>query len=121
MGGAAVVGIYRLGFPNAVRTANTSTVAVTTTTTTNSNTNNNTSSSKVNSNTNLKSIRFFQEVESKLKQEGASMTSKIKAIIGFEVSLPSGEKVSYAIDLKNAPGSVGLNDGSKLFLFSKLS
>lgn len=45
------------------------------------------------------------------------MTSKINAIIGFDVSLPNGQKVSYAIDLKNAPGSVGLNDGSNNIFF----
>jgi hypothetical protein len=59
-----------------------------------------------------KSGKFFDEVEAKLKQEGAAMTSKINAIIGFEVALTNGQKLSYFIDLKNSPGSVAVNDGS---------
>lgn len=59
-----------------------------------------------------KSGVFFDEVESKIKQEGAALVAKVGSIIGFEITCPDNQKISYAIDLKNAPGSVSVNDGS---------
>ncbi len=59
-----------------------------------------------------KSGKFFEDVQTKLSQEGASFVSKVNADIGFEVSTPNGRTVSYVVDLKVAPGSVYINDGS---------
>ena len=100
LGGAAVVGIYKLGFPKvggapAPAVSNADLKAVT---------------------SQLKSGAFFDEFEAKLKEEGASLVSKVNAVIGFDVK--SGDKtISYICNLKNAPGSVGLNDGSEEIFF----
>lgn len=62
-----------------------------------------------------KSGQFFDEIEAKLKQEGASFVSKVNAIIEFKISdCPNNETISYILNLKNAPGSVSLNDGSNI-------
>jgi len=60
-----------------------------------------------------KSGVFFEEIESKIKQEGASLVSKVGAVIGFEIACANNQTISYVVDLKNAPGSVSINDGSK--------
>lgn len=59
-----------------------------------------------------KSGKFFDEIEGKLKQEGAALVSKIGAIIGFQINCDNDQKISYVVDLKNSPGSVFVNDGS---------
>ena len=105
LGGAAVVGIYKMGFltnsnqpkPNAeIKSESASDIKIVT--------------------SQLKSGQFFDEFLLKLKEDGPSMINKIKAIIGFDIKKNSNEIVSYICDLKNLPGSVLLNDGSKLKL-----
>jgi hypothetical protein len=59
-----------------------------------------------------KSGKFFDEIEGKLKQEGAALVSKIGAIIGFQINCDNDQKISYVVDLKNSTGSVFVNDGS---------
>ena len=65
------------------------------------------------STTKHKSGKFFEDFEAKLKQEGPSFVSKVNAIIGFQVACPNNEKICYVFDLKNSPGSVFVNTGSK--------
>lgn len=89
LGGAAVVGIYKLGFPQSVSVPQIQPMAT----------------------NNLKSAAFFEQIEAKLNQEGKSMVSKIGSVIGFNVACPD-KTVSYVIDLKNGNGSVKINDGS---------
>ena len=60
-----------------------------------------------------KSGVFFDEIDSKIKQEGAALVSKVGAVIGFDITCPNNQTISYVIDLKTAPGSVFVNDGSK--------
>ena len=60
-----------------------------------------------------KSGVFFDEIESKIKLEGPSLVQKVGAIIGFEISCPNNQTISYVVDLKTAAGSVLVNDGSK--------
>ncbi|RNA33428.1 non-specific lipid-transfer, partial [Brachionus plicatilis] len=88
LGGAAVVGIYKLGFPQSVPVPK-STAATSI----------------------LKSVAFFEQIEAKISQEGKAMVTKIGSIIGFNVAC-SDKIVSYVIDLKNGTGSVKMNDGS---------
>lgn len=60
-----------------------------------------------------KSGQFFDEVEAKMKQEGAAYVSKVNAVIGFTITeCPNNETISYILNLKKAPGSISVNDGS---------
>jgi len=68
-------------------------------------------SSLASSTTKHKSGKFFEEVEAKLKQDGAGLVSKVNAIIGFQVNCAGNQVITYAIDLKNGSGSVFVNDG----------
>jgi hypothetical protein len=48
------------------------------------------------------------------------MVKKINAVIGFQVTCANNQTISYVIDMKNASGSVYVNDGSNyyfLYLF----
>ncbi len=93
LGGAAVVGIYKLAFPQSTSV---------------------TSQKQEAASNEHKSKRFFDEIEAKLKEDGASLINKVKATIGFTITLSNNQNILYVIDLKNAPGSVYLNvDGSK--------
>lgn len=96
LGGAAVVGLYTLGFPRA------GSAPVAMAASTGSNLSSTTSQHK--------SGKFFEEVAGVLKQD-ASLVTKVKAIVGFTVALDNNKSISYVIDLKNAPGSVFVNDG----------
>ena len=58
-----------------------------------------------------KSKKFFNDIEAKLKED-ASLVTKVKSIVGFTIGLPNNQTLSYVIDMKNAPGSIKLNDGS---------
>jgi hypothetical protein len=59
-----------------------------------------------------KSGKFFEEIEGKLKQEGAALVAKIGSVIGFQINCDNDQKISYVVDLKTSPGSVFVNDGS---------
>jgi hypothetical protein len=60
-------------------------------------------------------------MNAKLKEEGAGYVSKVKAIIGFDITLPNNGKISYIVDLKNGSGLVSVSDGSKNVLNRILS
>jgi sterol carrier protein 2 len=101
LGGAAVVGIYKLGFP---KTSSSSTSAA----------------SKASGGSDLRSTttkhksgKFFEDIEDKLKQD-SSLVSKINAIIEFSIGLGDNKNISYIVDVKNAPGSVTVNSGGIL-------
>jgi len=89
LGGAAVVGIYKLAFPQATSPKEETVI------------------------NEHKSKRFFDEIEAKLKEDGASLINKVKATIGFTITLSNNQNILYVIDLKNAPGSVYLNVDGK--------
>ena len=71
------------------------------------------SNSLTNTTTKHKSGKFFEDVEVKLKSEGAALVKKVNAIIEFKISCDNNQTISYIMDLKNAPGRVFVNDGSK--------
>lgn len=100
LGGAAVVGIYKLGFPAAASSPASSPVR------------SSSSASGLQSSTSQhKSGVFFDEIEQKLKSaEGAVMAKQIGATIGFEVKCDGDKVHSYIIDLKKIPGSVNINE-----------
>jgi hypothetical protein len=98
------------------KTPSTSSSTATTTTTTKT-----TSTSKgslTSTTTTHKSGKFFEDVQAKLSQDGASLVSKVKAVIGFDITCPNNQTISYLIDLQNGSGAVKVNDGSKHNLFS---
>jgi sterol carrier protein 2 len=96
LGGAAIVGIFKLGFNTAQQTAVTSSV---------------TNSSDLSTTTSLhKSGKFFDQIQSGLKEEGPGMVKKVNAIIGFQVACANNQTISYVIDLKNGSGSVFVNN-----------
>jgi len=102
LGGAAIVGIYTLGFPSLVNTTQAAKLAPSTST-----------NKELSASTSLhKSGKFFDEINSKLKEDGATMVKKINAVIGFQVTCANNQTISYVIDMKNASGSVYVNDGS---------
>lgn len=97
LGGAAIVGIYTKGFPQASATYNKTSVSA--------------PSNDLKSTTSThKSGKFFEEVAAKLKED-SSLVSKVKAIIGFVITLDNNKTISYVLDFKNVPGSVYVNDG----------
>ena len=58
-----------------------------------------------------KSGKFFEDIESKLKSDGAALVTKVNAIVEFKVDCENNQCISYIVDLKNAPGRVFVNDG----------
>lgn len=113
LGGAAVVGIYRLGFPSAQQGA-----AASSTPAPSASTNPSSGSSSFKATTSQhKSGVFFDEVESRIKEEGAAFVDKVKATIGFNINCAGNKTFSYVLDLKTKPGSVFVNDGSKMILY----
>jgi hypothetical protein len=72
-----------------------------------------TSSSLLSTTTKHKSGKLFEDIEAKLKQDGATLSSKISSIIGFDVKCGENQTISYIVDLKNSPGSVYVNDKGK--------
>ena len=117
LGGAAIVGIYKLGFPEArlasKHAAASSTTAANNDATAASSSSSSSSSALKAATSQHKSGAFFDEIEAKVREEGAQFVDKIKATIGFLVNSSDGKTFSYVIDLKNAPGSIFVNDGSK--------
>lgn len=93
LGGAAVVGIYKLGFDNR-QLLSTSEPSLDLKTTT----------------TQHKSGKFFQDIDARLKQD-STLISKINAIIEFNIGHGDNKVISYIVDVKNAPGSVTVNQG----------
>ncbi len=59
-----------------------------------------------------KSGKFFEDIDTKIKQEGNAMCGKVNAVIGFQIACEGAKTLSYFLDLKNKPGCVGVNDGS---------
>lgn len=95
LGGAAVVGIYTLGF----EISSTGAVGA------------RSGHSLMETTSSHKSGKFFEDIEAKLKQDGQKMIAKVNAIVGFDVTCSGNKKISYVVDMKTMPGSVYVNDG----------
>ena len=85
LGGAVVVGIYKLGFGEQPKTTSTSFPI-------------------------HKSTKFFQDIEERLKGDGKTMAAKINSTIGFEVICDNNQKVNYTLDTKNGNAALHIND-----------
>lgn len=96
LGGAVVVTLYRMGFPQetssriaAVPTSASSELA------------------------DFKAHTVFNEIEKKLKEEGEDLVKKIGGVFAFKVKDgPGGKEALWVVDVKNGKGSV-TNDAGK--------
>ncbi|KAM4872131.1 sterol carrier protein 2 [Thomomys bottae] len=96
LGGAVVVTLYRMGFPEAARTQKIAAVP--------------TSSAG----SGFKADLIFKEIEKKLEEEGEQFVKKIGGIFAFKVKDgPGGKEATWVVDVKNGKGSVLLNSDKK--------
>ncbi|XP_028368312.1 non-specific lipid-transfer protein isoform X1 [Phyllostomus discolor] len=96
LGGAVVVTIYRMGFPEAARTPQIAAVP------TNS------------AAEGFKASLVFKEIEKKLEEEGEQFVKKIGGIFAFKVKDgPGGKEATWVVDVKNGKGSVLPNSDKK--------
>ncbi|XP_042531649.1 sterol carrier protein 2 [Dipodomys spectabilis] len=96
LGGAVVVTLYRMGFPEAARTHQIKAVP--------------TSSAG----SGFKADLIFKEIEKKLEEEGEQFVKKIGGIFAFKVKDgPGGKEATWVVDVKNGKGSVLLNSDKK--------
>ncbi|KAK3090738.1 hypothetical protein FSP39_014203 [Pinctada imbricata] len=88
LGGAAVVALYRMGFPQDKRQIQAIQVSSSPTA------------------DDFKSNAIFKEIESTLSKEGATYVKKIKGIFCFKVKGHGGKEGVWVVDAKNGSGSV---------------
>ncbi|XP_016066320.1 PREDICTED: non-specific lipid-transfer protein isoform X2 [Miniopterus natalensis] len=96
LGGAAVVTIYKMGFPEAARTHQIEAAPT---------------SAAVEG---FKANLVFKEIEKKLEEEGEQFVKKIGGIFAFKVKDgPGGKEATWVVDVKNGKGSVLPNSDKK--------
>nr|KAF6380233.1 sterol carrier protein 2 [Myotis myotis] len=96
LGGAVVVTIYRMGFPEAARTHQIEAAPT---------------SAAVEG---FKANLVFKEIEKKLEEEGEQFVKKIGGIFAFKVKDgPGGKEATWVVDVKNGKGSVLPNSDKK--------
>ncbi|XP_076000827.1 sterol carrier protein 2 [Genypterus blacodes] len=97
LGGAAVVALYRLGFPQEARSQ---VVALPT--------------SSASSLEDFKAFTVFKEIERQLEERGEQLVNKIRGVFTFEVKDgPEGKKAVWTVDVKNGNGCVTTDSGVK--------
>nr|XP_022317931.1 non-specific lipid-transfer protein-like isoform X1 [Crassostrea virginica] len=87
LGGAVVISIYRLGFPNAQRKIQAAPAS--------------SSSEK-----DFKSNIIFQEIKENLDKDGQAWVKKMKGVFCFKVKGSDGKEGIWVVDAKNGNGSV---------------
>lgn len=96
LGGAVVVTLYKMGFPEAARTHQIEAAPT---------------SSAVDG---FKANLVFKEIEKKLEEEGEQFVKKIGGIFAFKVKDgPEGKEATWVVDVKNGKGSVLPNSDKK--------
>ncbi|CAK6441139.1 unnamed protein product [Pipistrellus nathusii] len=96
LGGAAVVTIYKMGFPEAARTRQIEAAPT---------------SAAVEG---FKANLVFKEIEKKLEEEGEQFVKKIGGIFAFKVKDgPGGKEATWVVDVKNGKGCVLPNSDKK--------
>uniref|UniRef100_A0A3P8PPM0 Sterol carrier protein 2 n=1 Tax=Astatotilapia calliptera TaxID=8154 RepID=A0A3P8PPM0_ASTCA len=97
LGGAVVVALYKMGFPEEAR----SRVGAVLTS----------SGSGLEG---FKAYPVFKEIEKHLQQEGAQLVKKIGGVFAFKVKDgPGGKEATWIVDVKNGNGSVTNDPGKK--------
>lgn len=98
LGGAAVVTLYRMGFPEAGSSFRTHQISAAPTSS---------------AGDGFKANLIFKEIEKKLEEEGEEFVKKIGGIFAFKVKDgPGGKEATWVVDVKNGKGSV-LPDSDK--------
>uniref|UniRef100_A0ABI7ZBT2 Sterol carrier protein 2 n=2 Tax=Felis catus TaxID=9685 RepID=A0ABI7ZBT2_FELCA len=96
IGGAVVVTLYKMGFPEAARTHQIEAAPT---------------SSEFDG---FKANLVFKEIEKKLEEEGEQFVKKIGGIFAFKVKDgPGGKEATWVVDVKNGKGSVLPNSDKK--------
>lgn len=96
LGGAVVVGLYRMGFPDSRRTMVTM------------------ATSAASSPAGFQSAPIFDRISEHLKAEGANIVKKVKGVYAFKVTGgPSGNEGTWLVDVKNDNGSVAFGSDAK--------
>ncbi|XP_054429194.1 sterol carrier protein 2 [Pteronotus mesoamericanus] len=99
LGGAVVVTIYKMGFPEAASSFRTRQIEAVPT------------NSAVEG---FKANLIFKEIEKKLEEEGEQFVKKIGGIFAFKVKDgPGGKEATWVVDVKNGRGSVLPNSDKK--------
>ncbi|XP_011368777.1 non-specific lipid-transfer protein isoform X2 [Pteropus vampyrus] len=99
LGGAVVVTLYKMGFPEAVSSFRTHQIQAAPT------------SSATDG---FKANLIFKEIEKKLEEEGEQFVKKIGGIFAFKVKDgPEGKEATWVVDVKNGKGSVLPNSDKK--------
>uniref|UniRef100_A0A8D0H2D0 Sterol carrier protein 2 n=1 Tax=Sphenodon punctatus TaxID=8508 RepID=A0A8D0H2D0_SPHPU len=96
LGGAVVVTLYRMGFPEAARTRRIQAIPVNA------------------AFDGFKAHLVFREIEKRLAEEGEAYVKKIGGIFAFKVKDgPGGKEATWVVDVKNGRGSVDVNSDKK--------
>lgn len=94
LGGAVVISLYKMGFPEAARNRQIHAVPT-----------------KAEG---FKSDLVFKEIEKKLQEEGETYVRKIGGIFAFKVKDgPGGKEATWVVDVKNGKGCVDANSDKK--------
>ncbi|XP_073419847.1 sterol carrier protein 2-like isoform X3 [Dendrobates tinctorius] len=96
LGGAAVVTLYKMGFPDAA--ARSSRIQL----------------NPTSAEDGFKAQYVFKEIEKKLAEEGEQFVKKIGGVFAFKVKdEPNGKEATWVVDVKNGKGSVSYNSDKK--------
>ncbi|XP_045147744.1 sterol carrier protein 2 [Echinops telfairi] len=99
LGGAVVVTLYRMGFPEAVSSLRTHHIEAALT---------------GSASDGFKADLVFREIEKKLEEEGEQFVKKIGGVFAFKVrDGPGGKEATWVVDVKNGKGSVHPNSDKK--------
>ncbi|EGV97950.1 non-specific lipid-transfer protein [Cricetulus griseus] len=99
LGGAVVVTLYRMGFPEAASSFRTHQIEAAPTSS---------------AGDGFKADLVFKEIEKKLEEEGEQFVKKIGGIFAFKVKDgPGGKEATWVVDVKNGKGSVLPNSDKK--------
>ncbi|XP_037644719.1 non-specific lipid-transfer protein [Sebastes umbrosus] len=97
LGGAVVVTLYKLGFPQEAR----SHVGAVPT-------------SSASGLEGFKAYPVFKEIEKQLQEEGEKLVKKVGGVFAFKVKDgPGGKEATWVVDVKNGKGSVSTDAGKK--------
>uniref|UniRef100_A0A2I3H8K7 Sterol carrier protein 2 n=1 Tax=Nomascus leucogenys TaxID=61853 RepID=A0A2I3H8K7_NOMLE len=99
IGGAVVVTLYKMGFPEATSSFRTHQIEAVPTSS---------------ASDGFKANLVFKEIEKKLEEEGEQFVKKIGGIFAFKVKDgPGGKEATWVVDVKNGKGSVLPNSDKK--------
>lgn len=99
LGGAVVVTLYKMGFPEAASSFRTHQISAAPTSS---------------ASDGFKANLVFKEIEKKLEEEGEQFVKKIGGIFAFKVKDgPGGKEATWVVDVKNGKGSVLPNSDKK--------